>query len=699
MIKNISIKNCNNINVGDFTIKEKKLNIKYGINGTGKSTIAKALEAFIEDDEEQIRFLLPFIYEGEFEGNEPSLNGHENFKNVIVFNEEYVNNYVFQSSELIKNSFEIFIKTDGYEKVEEQISELLLEINKSFIEHPELDELIEVYGSFINSFGKAKSGFSAAGALAKGIGSGNKLEHIPKGLEDYSTYLRDKSNVQWVKWQLDGKKYLDMADQCPYCTNKLEDRTKKTILQVSEEYDANYIKHLNHLLEIFERLTPYFSDTTADKIHSISMNVSKINEQQKEYLIEIKSQVESLLMQLNQLKSIGFHSLKNAERISDELKEYRIDLKYYSHLNSALSKEKTEIINSSLDAVLEQAGQLQGKINIQKNNIKNTIDEYKEEINDFLFYAGYKYEVSVEYDDDKNYHLVLKHIDNTNNISSVNLHLSYGERNAFALVLFMYDALRKNPDLIILDDPISSFDGNKKFAILNMLFMGNKCFKNKTVLLLTHEFGTVIDCVKTMAHKLSLGPIAHFLKTVDGILTEKEITKSDIKSFVDIANSAMASDIDSLNKLVYFRRLEEVKGNKSNAWELCSNIFHKRKEPVLILGNNKQRIMSEKEIEEATEEIKKSIKDFDYDIEFKKTQNINCLINLYRKSKSNYEKLQLYRIMFNENHENDVIRKFINETFHIENDYLFQLDPREYETIPSYIIKECDLEISEKFGE
>lgn len=55
--------------------------------------------------------------------------------------------------------------------------------------------------------------------------------------------------------------------------------------------------------------------------------------------------------------------------------------------------------------------------------------------------------------------------------------------------------------------------------------------------------------------------------------------------------------------------------------------------------------------------------------------------------------MQLYRIAFNENHDNDVIRKFINETFHVENDYLFQLDPREYDTIPQYIIDECDKEM------
>jgi hypothetical protein len=96
---------------------------------------------------------------------------------------------------------------------------------------------------------------------------------------------------------------------------------------------------------------------------------------------------------------------------------------------------------------------------------------------------------------------------------------------------------------------------------------------------------------------------------------------------------------------------------------------------------------------EATTEIRKYVKDFDYSTELAKAQNNETLVNLYTKSTSNYEKLQLYRILHNENNENDVVRKFVNETFHAENDSLFQLNPREFDTIPQYIIDECDKEM------
>ena len=47
-------------------------------------------------------------------------------------------------------------------------------------------------------------------------------------------------------------------------------------------------------------------------------------------------------------------------------------------------------------------------------------------------------------------------------------------------------------------------------------------------------------------------------------------------------------------------------------------------------------------------------------------------------------------MIFNAIDEEHVLRKFLNETYHVENDYLFQLNPLQYNTIPRYIVAECD---------
>lgn len=267
--------------------------------------------------------------------------------------------------------------------------------------------------------------------------------------------------------------------------------------------------------------------------------------------------------------------------------------------------------------------------------------------------------------------------------------MSYGEKNAFALALFMYGALHENPDLIILDDPISSFDDNKKFAIINMLFMGASSFKDKTVLLFTHEFNLVIDTIYNFKNRILPVPKAWFLCTDNGILSEREIEKTDIKSFMEIAKQKLLEPLDIVNKVIYLRRFLELNGEKDNSWNLLSSLLHRREKPT-------KRTESE-DVEMTIEEIKQTemiigeyIKGFSYDEQLRRVNDSAEMIKLYKNSQSNYEKLQVFRVVFLDAGIEDVVKQYINKTYHIENDYIFQLDPSKYNTIPPYIMKICD---------
>lgn len=103
-------------------------------------------------------------------------------------------------------------------------------------------------------------------------------------------------------------------------------------------------------------------------------------------------------------------------------------------------------------------------------------------------------------------------------------------------------------------------------------------------------------------------------------IARKEITKADIKSFGEIAHANISSDMDSLNKLVYLRRLLEIENASGLAWQLLSNIFHKREKPEYHFSNGTpNRLMTPEEIQDATNEIKTNyISDFDYDTEYQK---------------------------------------------------------------------------------
>lgn len=343
--------------------------------------------------------------------------------------------------------------------------------------------------------------------------------------------------------------------------------------------------------------------------------------------------------------------------------------------------------------------QLRIKISRQNALIRNIISRNQKEINDFLRYAGYHYTVSIEESEGKNYRLLLHYEDHREAINAVQAHLSYGERNALALLLFMYSIKRETPDLVILDDPISSFDGNKKFAIVNMLFKEPGYLRGKTVLLLTHEFGTVVDMVHTMKRNFGAVSTAAFLSTRNGVLQEQQIHADDIKAYPAIAEKNIAESTDPLNKLIYLRRLMEFENNKNDAWQLLSNVFHvgdgTREAPMKCIGNGIEIPMTPDEVQKGTEDIKKYILDFDYQMAYQRMEDQNLLISLYDSTEANYEKLQIYRLIFIGRPMNVVVQKFVNETYHVENDYMFQLDPRIYDTVPQYIVDVCNQAINE----
>ena len=699
----IQIENCNVIDSGSIDIEPCKLNIKYAINGTGKSTIAKAIEAKVTGDEDKLKQLLPFKYEDDADNHQPNISGLEDFHSIRTFNEEYVNQYVYQPDELIKDSFTIFVKTSDYEHNMVEITQLLESISQTFQSHPELDQLIEILNQFIVGFGKAtqRGGLAASSPLMKGLGKGNMIQNIPQGLESYAPYLQhteDAKNVSWLKWQLGGKEYLEMADQCPYCSGSIE-MTRSKIARIRDVYDAKSVEHLDRLIEVYTALMPYLPENIQQQLQTILNNASNITDDQKHFLQVIKDDVSCLYQKLCSLKSVGFHNLRNVAQIESVLRNKKIDLPSYANLNSELMKSKTDVLNATIDGVLDKTIQLRIKVSRQNSFIQNIISTNQREINEFLRYAGYHYTVSIEESDEKDYKLLLHYENHHNSIDSVQTHLSYGERNALALLLFMYSVKRNPPDLIVLDDPISSFDGNKKFAIINMLFKDPGYLKEKTVLLLTHEFGTIVDTVHTMSRFFRPLSTAAFLSTRNGILREQLIGNEDIKSFPDIAQKNIIESQDSLNKLIYLRRLIEFDDSRNDAWQLLSNVFHvgngSRDIPIKYVGNGIEMPMTQDEIQKGTDEIREFIPGFDYQTEYQRMENQNLLVFLYDSTEANYEKLQIYRLIFIERPINLVVQKFVNETYHVENDYIFQLDPRIYDTVPQYIIDICDQAINE----
>ncbi len=704
----VELTNCNNIEKGEIKLVKNSINIKYGINGIGKSTISKAIKYYITDknnSSSELSKLKPFKYIDNPNKNNPEISGIDSIKNVAIFNEDYISQHLFQPNDVLKNSFDILINNDAYQRGMSEINDLVKDISKTFEDNNDIEIMLNDLNELLQSFGTAKT-LSKASGFYKAVGKGNMVENIPNELIIYKDFIQHDSNTKWLKWQMTGKDYLNISSCCPYCTSSDIEEKKETIEAVAKKYNSKLIEHLNKIIKTISKLKEYFTIDSYDKIIKISKSINGLQKEQESFILEIREQIKTLIEKLQNVKKLGFQSLKDFDKVDETIKTYKIYISYMTHLNTNITKEKILKINTSLDEILEKSSQLQGKVNIQKKQIKDTIEKHKKDINTFLKYAGCNYSINIEEDNENSpYKIQLIHNDFIgSNIDNAKNHLSFGEKNAFALILFMYEVLKKNPDLIILDDPISSFDKNKKFAIMEMLFANSEVkrkqrnnFSNKTVLMLTHDFEPIVDIIfvnpKGMFDKIN--PTANFLENIEGILNEKKISKNDIKTFIEIAEENISTLNEQINKLIYLRRLCEITNNKGLVYQLLSNLFHKREEPQYHPYDD-SNMMTQDEIEEATKGIENKIKEeFCYLSCYQNIIDDDKIKRLYSKSSNNYEKLQIYRIIFNDNNDNRVIREFINETFHIENDYIYQLNPCKYQTIPNYIIKECNKDIEE----
>ena len=110
----------------------------------------------------------------------------------------------------------------------------------------------------------------------------------------------------------------------------------------------------------------------------------------------------------------------------------------------------------------------------------------------------------------------------------------------------------------------------------------------------------------------------------------------------------------------------------------------------MIFEDGTAREMTSNEINEAETEIKGHVSDFNYLDAIQLILDNAAMIEIYKSCSNNYEKLHIYRIISEDADHTDVILKFINQAFHIENDYIYQLNPAKYQTVPQYVIDECD---------
>lgn len=699
----VHLENCNCIKKADIKIQEGTLNIKYGTNGTGKSTISKAVSLKAQGDEEKLQSLRPYMAND----SEKTIVNGLNFNKVMVFNEEYVNSYLFEDDSFLENSFKVFLKSDECEELSKNIATLLEKLQGIFQKNdaiknlemflPKYEEIIKCNNGEIPKKG-------GVGEFLKGNGAGfDKYSE----LEPYKVfYNRDMASVsKWAKWRNDGIKQMN-GEACPFCAEHLKKEIEKQNEVISKVFKNSALSTANAVLEYLQEAVEknYIKDEAVTTLNEYINSVGK----EDSLISELKSlaiETDYLYSKINKISmfrpmNVTHEQLEHIEKCLDEMViDKRQISKFYS----------TELIYSMVDEVEKninelkiQTGKLKGLFVQHEKKLEVLIAERKDDINYFFQLAGfpYKFELKTNGENKAISYLTPAEDDNIK-VPELDKHLSWGEKNAFSLVMFMFEAISENADLIVLDDPITSFDKDKKFAVIRRMFDNKKIsFRNKTVLMLTHDIQPLVDYVHNRLFKqmgLTTQVSANLLQNDNGAVYEYDVHEEDLINIVEFSKN-VACDIEKsmVVRIVNLRKyIEMTKPNfaETDIYQVVSNLIHGRKEATKVDGETK---LEQHIIDNGMQEIKYYLGDYTYDelVDLVDSQKLYALIN----DSDKYEQILATRLLFERYNgmllklrkEYPATSKFVNETNHVENDYVFQLNPLKYFEIPELYLKEIE---------
>lgn len=694
----IEIEHCNNIQNGNISLYENELNIKFAPNGTGKSTIANILT--IKDSEGLLKFK-PFGAE-----EIPSVTQSKSFQSVCTFNEDFVNNMVFERDSVIKDAFNVFIKTEKYTILFDKLETHLAGLHTDLKNDEEIQEMSEKFSSVMKKLSLNANKTPKNSPFFKSLKRVTNQYNIPESLQKFKPFIgNDSYNVSWVDWKDKGFQYDDQSI-CPFCAISLSSEYQHERETFKDSYKKADIQNVKDMSNIVEALKEFLNEEKYEDLIRLIANPS--DQKALEQVISgFVSSVEYLNMRVQDV--VGFSNNKiNKDEISGLsviLEKLIINPDYaLEYFNSEKTKKVIALINQHVQRLIAEVTDLKIEIGALKGFINATEKSYSEDINEFLELAGFNYEVSITTKDDDSAEtkLLYKRSDTESvEVSNIRDHLSWGERNALALVLFMFHALSKNADLVILDDPISSFDNYKKYPIIHRLFTSRKAdrsFAKKTVLLLTHDSEPLIDFL-IVGKPYDTGINAAFLKNKNGTLTECEITKSDfILSVHFYRNLAKSSEIPFLVRISALRKYieytEEDTGN-NNCYNLLSSLIHGKPFPDRKVDFENYIILSKEEIASGELVISRYIPNFLYSTAIIELTDKEKFFRSYEAEERSYCKLVLLRgyidvFKCREAIQEKAFLKMIDESYHIENDYSYCLNYFEFDIVPFCTQKKAD---------
>lgn len=405
------------------------------------------------------------------------------------------------------------------------------------------NELLLEYEEVMKELADAKTGASAINASVPSIPDfrlvyddstiqtllAKKIEHPElTEREQYLMRLVQSGNSESLVKRLDVFK-KEETDSCPYCLQKVTPEYKTGLVQSIErvlsksveEHQSllrdNILGDLNLDLTLYEKLEGYAA--CSELIAKINDAVKKnddllqkkidnpflpINIEETNIQDEIAKLVESLcdlekqrIAHNKQVKSTAPIILK-LHSINSAIAHYDVKDLAAQYEKQSKAFETVQKLHNELNEDYEKKKRAVEELEAQRSNITLAIDS----INACMKYVFFsENRLRIEYSNG-----VYKLLSHGHSVKPCNV--SVGERNIIGLCYFFVNMLRDQDEkdayskeyLIVIDDPISSYDMENKIGILSFLKYKLGTFlegnANTKALILTHDLMTFYDTQK-----------------------------------------------------------------------------------------------------------------------------------------------------------------------------------------------------------
>ena len=630
----IKVSNYRNILSGELELQDNKLNFIVGPCGSGKSAFIDAVSKPLENTDITVNHSADDV-KISVDGKDPqecSIKAFTSVQQGVMF-EEAPN----------ANGYRIFVGDDI--KLQEQIEKFENQlISFSNIK----DNLLRFIGQVTvleKAFTKpnAKNLFTQKAKI-------NQLADAVKQSSPVVQEILHKGGVDFLNWKVTGIKFLTEDDAtCPFCSHKIEDVLLNSLHSLRDVESKPFI--------------PLFDDNVRVQLSNLSIDVPSCNnseqiESLKTKLIEIHKATEEIQTLIEFQNSFtDYNSLREITelpKISNETYNFIPEL-----------KATYEALQSNLNEINKTRG-------VMKSNFRNILSTNKDILNSQLKELGipYKFEVSNASSEDHTASYILNHIEN---IESVDMRksLSYGEKNLVSLLLFLHN---EESNIILIDDPASSYDDFRRSQIFSCIDSCQKKKLHKTILVASHDYAFVRRAVMRKERdneSSNIGSI-FFINNQSNKISPIEIKYNDFVNLsVEIPRHIRLSKTlyqKVINLRLYYdiHRLENP-----NAWHFTSMLLHNESKESIEEQLGKMGTSLSGILENINQELDLDIDETLINCDHKITEDFSEFeILIHSREELNNSK--------SHKHVEGSIKNALNDLVHMNDCMLFTLNPYKF---------------------